>query len=336
MKNPMKTLPVWILVLIAPLAMAAAPLPSNSAKAPDLKGYKVIGYVPSWRGDLKSIQYDKLTHINYAFLEVGADASLNPLDLAQLRSVVDQAHAHGVKVLISVGGGSNSAVLGPVIVNATTRKTLIGNLEAFVAANQLDGADIDWEYPQKASDSQPYTELMTTLAKDLHAKGKLLTTATVGAAWAGDAISAEVLQALDFMNIMAYDVPGEQHSSYATAVTQLNYWLGRGLPKAKAVLGVPFYGYPSKGGRDTSASYRELVAANPAAAQSDTSDYQGGVSYNGIPTMRQKAQLAMQSGAGLMIWELTFDAPSSASLLSAIHETLTEPAQKPAPGHPQN
>ena len=30
--------------------------------------YKIIGYSPSWTGGINSYQWDKLTHINYAFL----------------------------------------------------------------------------------------------------------------------------------------------------------------------------------------------------------------------------------------------------------------------------
>ena len=30
--------------------------------------FKVIGYMPSWAGDVNTVQYNKLTHINYAFI----------------------------------------------------------------------------------------------------------------------------------------------------------------------------------------------------------------------------------------------------------------------------
>ena len=30
--------------------------------------FRVIGYMPSWTGDINTVQYSKLTHINYAFL----------------------------------------------------------------------------------------------------------------------------------------------------------------------------------------------------------------------------------------------------------------------------
>ena len=42
--------------------------------------FKVIGYLSSWTGEMNAVQYDKLTHINYAFLLPNADGSLRPIE----------------------------------------------------------------------------------------------------------------------------------------------------------------------------------------------------------------------------------------------------------------
>ncbi len=42
--------------------------------------FKVVGYMPYWAGDANSIQYSKLTHINYSFALPRADGTLKPLD----------------------------------------------------------------------------------------------------------------------------------------------------------------------------------------------------------------------------------------------------------------
>jgi GH18 family chitinase len=95
----------------------------------------------------------------------------------------------------------------------------------------------------------------------------------------------------------------------------LNYWLERGLPTDKLVLGVPFYSRPGE------ASYRTLVAADPAAAQADETKYNGSVMYyNGIPTMQQKTELARRLGSGIMIWTIASDTLDETSLLKAIHQ----------------
>ncbi|WP_432329016.1 hypothetical protein ACRQ5D_11715 [Mucilaginibacter sp. P25] len=42
--------------------------PVTVNNAVPITSFKVIGYLPSWQGDVNTVQYSKLTHINYAFL----------------------------------------------------------------------------------------------------------------------------------------------------------------------------------------------------------------------------------------------------------------------------
>jgi chitodextrinase len=46
------------------------------------------------------------------------------------------------------------------------------------------------------------------------------------------------------------------------------------------------------------------------------------ITYNGIPTIRNKTKLALQQGSGVMIWELSQDAPGANSLLAAISSEI--------------
>jgi GH18 family chitinase len=70
--------------------------------------FKVVGYMPSWSGDVNAIQYSKLTHINYAFLLPTATGGFQAIENpSKLQSLVSLSHANGVKVLIAVGGWNN-------------------------------------------------------------------------------------------------------------------------------------------------------------------------------------------------------------------------------------
>lgn len=53
----MKTLLTLLAVLLVSCMNAVGQTP-----------FRVIGYMPSWAGDVNQVQYSKLTHINYAFL----------------------------------------------------------------------------------------------------------------------------------------------------------------------------------------------------------------------------------------------------------------------------
>ena len=73
--------------------------------------FKVVGYFPSWQGSTDAVQYDKLTHINYAFLLPNADGTLKPLEGSQtLKALVQKAHAQNVKVGIAIGGWNGGDV----------------------------------------------------------------------------------------------------------------------------------------------------------------------------------------------------------------------------------
>ena len=116
---------------------------------------------------------------------------------------------------------------------------------------------------------------------------------------------------------MAYDNAGAEHSSLDYARSALDYWLERGLPPEKAILGVPFYARPSE------TSYAKIVEADPKAAQLNSTNYYGlQINYNGIPTIQAKTRLALRRGSGIMFWTLENDATGDLSLVAAIHQVV--------------
>jgi chitinase len=277
--------------------------------------FKVVGYTPSWGNNISTIQYNKLTHINYAFVLPNANGSLQGVDGTKLSSLVSDAHASNVKVLIAVGGwndGDDSA-FETLAANSTSRDNLVNNLVNLVNQYGLDGVDIDWEYPNDGSSATNFSTLMSQLSTAMHSRGKLLTAAVV--ATGGSSILNSVFGYVDYLNLMAYDGGGSNHSTYDYAVQSLNYWTGRGLPASKAVIGVPFYGRSSS----EYVSYSDILArgGNPNA------DFFNGIGYNGIPTIKSKTNLAFdRSAGGIMIWELSQDVNNQNSLLTAINEVV--------------
>lgn len=277
--------------------------------------FKVVGYMPSWSGSVNAIQYSKLTHINYAFLLPTYTGGLQPIENpSKLQSLVTLAHNNGKKVLIAVGGWNNGddGAFESLAANSTYRNNFVNNLINFVNQYNLDGIDIDWEYPDNGASANNYAALMQQLSTEMHNRGKLLTAAVV--AVNGASILSSVFNMVDFLNLMAYDANNFDHSTYSYAQQSINYWKGRGLPASKVVLGVPFYGRPSW------ESFAALIArgANPQA------DVYQGVGYNGINTIKSKTNLAFDQGSGIMIWELSQDATGSNSLLSAINEVVIQ------------
>jgi chitinase len=284
-----------------------------------------VGYLPSWSGSVSDIPFDKLTHVNYAFLlpedsgTGGLQRIENPEKLSRL---VSAAHAPGVgvKALISVGGwnGGNDQGFERLAADAAATATFVDEIVRFVSAYRLDGVDIDWEYPDPGNSARHYADLMKRLGEALRRRGKLLTAAVVAMGKTGEGVPREVFDQVDYLTLMAYDGGGgPAHSPYGYARESLDYWLGRGLPRSKAVLGLPFYERP------TWNAYSALVAADPRAPEKDSIVYHGKtVYYNGIATIKQKTELALMRGGGVMIWELSQDTRDDTSLLRAIDETV--------------
>lgn len=298
--------------------------------------FKVVGYMPSWSGTAAEIQYSKLTHINYSFIRPTTTGGLTAVDQpGKLQDIVSRAHAAGVKVGIAVGGWSdlNNQDFQSMAANASYRSNFINNLINLINQYQLDGVDMDWEYPIDGNDPANFATLMTELGNALHARGKFLTAAVSAQGYYASGVQPAVFNAVDFLNIMVYDGGnGADHSPYSYAVSSLDYWQSRGLPASKTVLGLPFYARPSW------KSFRTLVAegANPFA------DTHNGDYYNGITTIKSKTNLAFDRNlGGVMFWELSQDAVGQYSLVTAIDEVVdqrtgNQPQQSPYGGTVRN
>jgi chitinase len=115
----------------------------DSTGTPMEKSFKIIGYAGDGNIVLSLIQFDKLTHINYAFLLPKADGTFFPLlNPSKLEQIVEKAHEKGVKVLISVGGWGYDGEFEILAVDAESRERFIENLLNLVEEYQLDGVDI--------------------------------------------------------------------------------------------------------------------------------------------------------------------------------------------------
>jgi len=261
------------------------------------------------------IPFERITHINYAFLIPNEDGSFADLHNPwKLKQIVEGAHAQGVKVFISVGGWGWDQQFEQMAAQKESRSAFVRNLVNFVDEYNLDGADVDWEYPNP-DQSEEFLSLMSELREALPADIMLTAAVIAYGDEHGLGITPEAFQLMDFVNIMTYD--GPDHGTMAQFEKGLAYWADRGLPPEKMVLGVPFYARPD------GTPYSRLVAADPAAAQVDTFELYGvQLHYNGIPTIQAKTRLALEQVGGIMFWALDHDSQDEHSLLLAMDQVV--------------
>jgi chitinase len=265
---------------------------------------KIVGYYASWAAysgfTPDKLDATKLTHINYAFANIGSD-----LKIAMGYPDVDSSNFSklnalkqinpNLKTLISIGGWSWSDKFSDVALTDASRSTFADSVVSFIVTYGFDGIDIDWEYPvggglstnvSRPEDKQNFTLLLQKLREKLDARGVidgrhyLVTFAGAGSSSYINNTELSILQQyVDYGNLMTYDIHGtwdkytdfnaplynnsDVSPQYKWSVdSSVNTWLKAGFPAGKLVMGVPFYGY----------KYNSAVNANNGLYQT----YSGG------------------------------------------------------------
>ena len=263
-------------ILVSLAVLLPCVMPAQPRTQPAATHKQVIAYIFPRDRVLQPQQVDgaKLTRINYAFANI-ADGKVvegfphDADNYAALRQVRQQ-HP-GLQLLVSVGGWSWSKNFSDVALTEAGRQRFVDSAIAFVQKYDLDGVDIDWEYPGLVGDNNPhrpedrenYTRLLRALRVRLDAEGRqkhrplYLSVAANGTQDFIDHTElSAVAQLLDSVNLMAYDMAGYasptgHHAAlyanplgpaHVSADDYVRAYLRAGVPASKIVLGIPFYG----------------------------------------------------------------------------------------------
>lgn len=261
------------------LFLSALPAPANAAPNRPI----IVGYVYSREAALPSGEIDatKLDRINYAFARIkdgrivtGSDADAE--NFARL-SALKQKNPQ-IKILVSVGGWGGSRGFSDAALTAESRKLFAESALAFVRQYNLDGLDLDWEYPgikgagnrHREEDKQNFTLLLKGLreafnkeAKQTHKRLYLTIAAGATDEYLEHTEMAEVAKVVDTVNLMTYDYtePGQDpltgHNAplfanpadqrHASSDATVRAFEQAGVPSEKILLGVPFYGHTWSG-----------------------------------------------------------------------------------------
>jgi chitinase len=297
-------------------------------------GFIIVGYATYWDKTMPNPEY--LTHICYAFAHIKNDfESLDIKTPSRLTAIKDLKKVKPtLKVLLSIGGWG-AGNFSEMAASETHRKKFAQNCLAAVKANNLDGIDLDWEYPtsndagisSSPDDTKNFTllvkELRTVLGKDL-----LLTMASASNA---DYVNfKEVTPYLNFVNVMTYDMgkpPYHNAALYKSSRTKsgdshncdgsvkLHY--NKGVPYEKIVLGIPFYGHGNGSAYTTDClDYRDIKPGKYKEMWDNTAqvpflvDDLGNMvlSYDNARSVGLKAEYIQKKGLrGAMYWNIEAD-----------------------------
>lgn len=286
MKFKYLVVPVFLAVIFLFTANCQFSGKNNSKQTQtQVQNYHVVAYVAGYRDfDFSTIDVAKLTHINYAFVniregEVVFDTTkidgkkLTPDDLKALIGL--KRVNPNLQVLASAGGWSWSGGFSDAALTEESRLKFAASCAVLVQKYELDGIDLDWEYPNQTGagntfrpeDTHNFTLMLKAVREQLdqmaqkEGKGKhyLLTIATgADQTYVNNTELGELSQYLDFINIMTYDFYSGlhkrtgHHSNYLpsahpdkdmnSVVNAVDLHLKAGVPAGKLNLGIPFYG----------------------------------------------------------------------------------------------
>ena len=262
----------------------------------------IIGYYPNWQWYDRSklvnpltIQYSKYSILNYSFFKPNTDGTIvstdswadenllkgqinwstTPTSYYPNTNIVDKCHSAGKLILASVGGWTLSDNFPQIAASATLRAKFASQCKSLCSSYNLDGIDIDWEYPGytvhlgTAADKANFPLLLKAIRDTLTpygiSKNKTMKLTACFGASASNMNNIDwpnTTQYLDYVNLMSYDFfgswdPNNNHNSplYAPAQGDPSFNIDAavtalintyGVPANKITAGLAFYGRSTK------------------------------------------------------------------------------------------
>lgn len=225
---------------------------------------KIFAYLFSSRvNKLSDLYYEGIDYVNFSFGLVKDGKCYIP-NMEELDKLINLP-GRKFGVILSIGGwgadGFSDAVL-----TSESRKVFVESIMKIVKEKNLDGVDLDWEYPAMDSagikarkeDTQNFTLFMEELRTELDKmpKKELLTFAVGASKQCADNLEVSKLaKVVDYLNLMTYDMGSSNSLKFShhtnlypsqysniSAVESIKIYNEAGMPLEKMIMGSAFYG----------------------------------------------------------------------------------------------
>ncbi|WP_331681687.1 peroxiredoxin [Romboutsia sp.] len=310
-------------------------------------------------GNPRNVDPTFLDAVIYAFVEINPDGTLyvpTPKYLNQLLNL--KTYKPNLKVIAAIGGwgadGFSDAALTPA-----SRYNFARQVNKLIKQYNLDGVDIDWEYPgvsaagikSRPEDKENFTLLLTAI-RDVIGDDKWLSVAATGdkAYINRSAEINKIAPLINYFNLMSYDFTagetgeqGKKHQAnlYDSELSLPGYSIDRwvknleeaGMPASKILLGVPFYG---RLGATITKSYDQLresyinkngyeyVFDEKAQVPYVMKEDQFAMSYDDPLSIYLKGQYVLKNClGGIFAWTSTYDQANI--LAKAMYDSINNP-----------
>ena len=253
-------------------------------------GYMLTGTTPS------NNTYENIDIIVYAFANANAAGEIENISElnSRLPSRIAKAHSYGTYALLSLGMLDNEHLgyMSTIVASSELRATLITNIVNTINDLNLDGIDIDWEFPREGEEEK-FTLFMSELRTAVKANNPHhLVCAATGIDSYSRYDFANSAQYIDYISIMTYDM---QQGNYASHHAAMNYKIyhcykaisnaytyyvtNSGISPSKLILGIPFYGRKFT---NTDGVGKSATAAGAVSYNTIVSDYLTNPNYEAL------------------------------------------------------
>ncbi|EPH95600.1 carbohydrate binding domain protein [Enterococcus faecalis 13-SD-W-01] len=249
---------------------------------PDNPDYNISEGVTNGKGyDPDDVPFDKISHVNYAFMIIDSEGNLVSNDAwadfdeshtgggkDYINQIVQKAEENDVAAMVSIGGWTNSvddkgfdhATATPERIDRFTDQ-----LVEFMINYGFDGIDLDWEYPENNEQKEKFVVLVKQLREKMTAVGKendqyyQLSAAVTANHEKMAFIAPEITKDyLDSFNVMTYDFRGgfdtqtghqaplyptstDKDQKFNVSAAMEEYHNVYGIPKNKLMVGMSYY-----------------------------------------------------------------------------------------------
>jgi len=288
-------------------------------KAYAAEPFKVVGYQKfNTMAKFEPKVYGYIDQLIYKLIRVKANGELEllPSTLADLKQLLhDKKGYNHVKLLMGIGGAKkNSAHFSVMAANPIARSHFVRNITEFCQKYQLNGVDIDWEYPESHQEQANALLLFKELQQAFKQKGLFLTAAIT---YSPEQVhfAKQVEPYVNQINLMVYE-PIEGLTTFQQQIDFAVKLIDKvTLNNEKLVVGLPFYGKNVSTGKTM--PYNKIIKAKQSGSL-----HSHNINYMNIDEIMKNTQMMKEKGySGVMFWELGFDMPvnSNASLLRSIN-----------------
>lgn len=285
---------------------------------PAFSGEHLAVYLPDYRAAVAvDAEFYGTTNLILFSAEPEEDGAVNFSRITPelLRAAKTAKEKQEIEVTVCVGGWGRGKTFAKAVATKENRERFASELAAFCNTHELDGVDLDWEFPKGEQEHADFALFLGRLGEVLRAEDRILT-AALGYT---RPLSGECWQHLDRVHLMSYQPwSGQPYEPWLRE--SIERFLDAGCPPEKLLVGVGFF-TKEKAGERRAVSWKKMAGESSLPLPESEHGYWP----VGEETCDLRVRLATEYGlGGVMVWEFGHDTPEPGrSLLKHLSSSMS-------------